>query len=217
MVNHSIFVYLNDILIFSKNLEEHIVHVRQVLQRLWEDKLFVKQEKCEFHVPSVTFLGYILESGKVRPDPAKVLAVTEWPQPNTRKQLQRFLGFANFYRRFVRNYSQVVAPLTKLTSPSVPFVWSSAAEEAFCELKRCFSSARILVQPDLFRQFIVEVDASDLAVGAVLSQRAKEDDKLHPCAFFSRKLLPAFKLAREEWCHWLEGAENPITVWTDHT
>ena len=94
-LNHSLFVYLDDIIIFSKNLKEHIVHVRQVLQRLWENKLFVKQEKCEFLVPSVTFLGYILESGRVRPDPTKV--------PNTRKQLQRFLSFANFYRRFLRS------------------------------------------------------------------------------------------------------------------
>lgn len=85
--NHSVFTYLDDRLIFSQNLEEHIVHVRQVLQRLCENKLYVKQEKCEFHVPSVTFLGYILEGGQVRPDPAKVQAVTDWLQPDSRKQL----------------------------------------------------------------------------------------------------------------------------------
>ena len=113
-LNHSVFVYLNDILIFSKNLEEHIVHVQEILQRMWENKQFVKQEKCKSHVPSVTFLGYILEGGQVRPDPVTVQAVMEWPQPNSRKQIQRFLGFANFYRWFMRNYSQVVAPLTKL-------------------------------------------------------------------------------------------------------
>lgn len=106
-LSHSVFVYLDDILIFSQNLEEHILHVWQVLRRLWENKMFVKQEKCEFHVPSVTFLGYILEGGQVRPDPAKVQAVMEWPQPNSWKQLQKFLGFANFYRHFVNH---VVAP-----------------------------------------------------------------------------------------------------------
>lgn len=108
-------------------------------------------------------------------------------------------------------------------------MWSSAAEEAFCELKRRFSSAPILVQLDPSRQFIVGVDASDLGVGAVLSQRAKSDNKLHPCAFFSKKLSPAeqnydvgnrellaVKLALEDWRHWLEGSEPPFTVWTDH-
>lgn len=96
-LNHSVFVYLDDILIFSHSLKEHIVHVRQVLQRLWENKLFVKGEKCEFHVTSVTFLWYILKSGQVRTDPAKVQAVTNWPQPKSCKQFQRFLGFVNFY------------------------------------------------------------------------------------------------------------------------
>ena len=152
---------------------------------------FVKGEKCEFHVSSVAFLGYILECGQVRTDPAKVQAVTEWPRPNSRKQLQRFLGFSNFYRRFIRNYSQVVAPLTMLTSASVPFLWSPVAEEAFKELKRRFSTAPVLVQPDPTRQFIIEVDASDVGAGAVLSQMAVGDDKLHPYAFFSKKLNPA--------------------------
>ena len=85
MLNHSVFVYVDDILIFSHSLEEHIVHVRQVLQRLWENKLFVKSEKCEFHVSSVSFLGYILENGQLRTDPAKIQAVTDWPPPQTRK------------------------------------------------------------------------------------------------------------------------------------
>ena len=133
------------------------------------------------------------------------------------------------YRRFIRNYSSVAAPLTALTSPRVPFRWTSAAAEAFGELKTRFSSAPILIFPDLTRQFIVEVDASDTGVGAVLSQWAARDQKVHPCAFFSRKLTPAernydignrellaVKLALEEWRHWLEGAQQPFVVWTDH-
>lgn len=162
-------------------------------------------------------------------DPAKVTAVTEWPAPTNLKQLQRFLGFADFYRRFIRNYSRLAAPLTALTSTSSPFHWSPKAESAFRDLKRRFTSAPILTQVDPDLQFIVEVDASDTGVGAVLSQRSPADQKLHPCAFFSRKLSPAernydignrellaVKLALEEWRHWLEGAKQPFVVWTDH-
>lgn len=228
-LNRFVFVYLDDILIFSQSPEEHTHHVRQVLQRLLENKLFVKSEKCEFNKSSVGFLGYIIESGQVRTDPAKVSAVTEWPRPDSRKQLQRFLGFANFYRRFIRNYSQVAAPLTRLTSTKISFKWTEEAEEAFKELKNRFTSAPILVHPDPNRQFIVEVDASDMGVGAVLSQRSVSDLKLHPCAFYSHRLssseqnysvgdreLLAVKLALEEWRHWLEGAVHPFLVWTDH-
>uniref|UniRef100_A0A1A8MKZ8 Gypsy retrotransposon integrase-like protein 1 n=1 Tax=Nothobranchius pienaari TaxID=704102 RepID=A0A1A8MKZ8_9TELE len=228
-LNRFVTVYLDDILIFSQNQEQHTQHVRAVLQRLLENRLYVKAEKCEFHVSTVKFLGFVIESGRLRADPEKVQAVTEWPTPTTRKQLQRFLGFSNFYRRFIRNYSQTAAPLTNLTSINRPFVWSSKAELAFKELKSKFTNAPILHRPDPQRQFILEVDASDTGVGAVLSQIAEGDKKLHPCAFFSRRLTPAesrydvgdrellaVKLAIEEWRHWLEGAETPFLIWTDH-
>uniref|UniRef100_A0A8C6PCB6 Gypsy retrotransposon integrase-like protein 1 n=1 Tax=Nothobranchius furzeri TaxID=105023 RepID=A0A8C6PCB6_NOTFU len=228
-LNRFVTVYLDDILIFSQNQEQHIQHVRAVLQRLLENRLYVKAEKCEFHVSTVKFLGFIIESGRLKADPEKVQAVTEWPTPTTRKQLQRFLGFSNFYRRFIKNYSQTAAPLTNLTSINKPFVWSSKAESAFKELKNKFTNAPVLHRPDPQRQFILEVDASDTGVGAVLSQVAEGDGKLHPCAYFSRCLTPAesrydvgdrellaVKLAIEEWRHWLEGAENPFLIWTDH-
>ncbi len=143
--------------------------------------------------------------------------------------LQRFLGFANFYRRFIRNFSLVAAPLTVLTSPKVPFRWNSQAQEAFDVLKSHFISAPVLCLPDPERQFIVEVDASEVGVGAVLSQRSPRDEKVHPCAFFSHCLSPAernydignrellaVRLALGEWRHWLEGAARPFLVWTDH-
>ncbi|XP_047199711.1 uncharacterized mitochondrial protein AtMg00860 [Hippoglossus stenolepis] len=154
------------------------------------DSLFVKAEKCEFRATEVTFLGLISRAGRFLMDPTKIKAVADWPNPTTRKRLQQFLGFANFSRRFIRNDSSVAAPLTALTSQKLTFQWSSAAERAFGEFKSRFSSAPILVFPDPERQFIVEVDASDSGVGAVLSQRSAEDQKLHPCAFFSRKLSP---------------------------
>ncbi len=124
MVNRFVFVYLDDILI-SPSLQVHTQHVRQVLQRLLENQLYAKAEKCVFHAKSVSFLGHIISAEGIKADPAKVRAVAKWPIPDSRKALQRFLGFANFYRRFIRNFSLVAAPLTALTSPKVPFRWNS--------------------------------------------------------------------------------------------
>ena len=228
-LNRFVFVYIDDILIFSKDQEEHENHVRLVLQRLLENKLYVKAEKCEFHQNRISFLGYIISQGRVEADSGKIEAVVKWPAPTTRRELQRFLGFANFYRRFIRNFSKVAAPLSRLTSVNIKFFWTPEANEAFLKLKSLFTSAPILIQPDSEKQFIVEVDASDTGVGAVLSQTAGSNNILHPCAFFSRRLSPAernydvgnrellgVKLALEEWRHWLEGSKQSFLVWTDH-
>ncbi len=229
MLNIFVFVYLDDILIFSNSLQEHTLHVRRVLQRLLENRLFVKAEKCVFHASSVSFLGSVVSAEGIGMDPAKVRAVMDWPVPDSRTALQRFLGFANFYRRFIHNFSQVAAPLTALTSTKSLYAWSNAAQEAFDRLKGLFSSAPILITPDMSGQFIVEVDVSSIGVGAVLSQRSSQDDRVHPCAFFSHRLSPAernydvgnrellaIRLALGEWRHWLEGAAQPFIVWTDH-
>ncbi len=163
-------------------------------------------------------------------DDKKVQAVLDWPQPQTVKELQRFLGFANFYRRFIRNFSSIASPLTAMTKRNTSrLVWSPEALQSFKELKARFTSAPILRHPDPERQFTVEVDASNMGVGAVLSQRHGEPAKLYPCALFSRKLssaernydvgnreLLAMKLALEEWRHWLEGTTHPFIVLTDH-
>lgn len=177
----------------------------------------------------MSFLGFIVRQGQLSPDPAKIQAVTEWPTPSTRKQLQQFLEFANFYRRFIRNYSKVAAPLTELTSTLRPFTWTERAEAAFSHLKGLFASAPVLAHPDPARQFVVEVDASDMGIGAVLSQQEAMDGKLHPCAFYSRRLTPAERnydvgncellalvMALQEWRHWLMGASKPFIIWTDH-
>ena len=220
MLNKFVFVYLDDILIFSPSVSQHSQHV---LQRLLENQLFVKAEKCEFHKETVSFLGYVITAGGVQMDGPKVKAVTDWERPMSRRELQRFLGFANFYRRFIRNYGSVAAPLTALTSPRVKLSWTPAAEAAFNDLKSRFTSAPILSQPDPDHQFVVEVDASDVGVGAILSQKSGADQKVHPCAFYSHKLTPternydigdrellAVKLALGEWRHWLEGAKEPF-------
>lgn len=119
---------------------------------------------------TVSFLGFIFEAGQVRTYPEKTKVVVEWPTPQVCKQLQRFLRFSNFYRGFIKTYSQVATPLTQLTSSVHKFIWSSEVEDVFQEFKRLFSSAPILSHPEPLRQFIVEVDASDTSMGAVLSQ-----------------------------------------------
>uniref|UniRef100_A0A8K9UV32 Gypsy retrotransposon integrase-like protein 1 n=1 Tax=Oncorhynchus mykiss TaxID=8022 RepID=A0A8K9UV32_ONCMY len=225
MLNIFVFVYLDDILIFSPSLQIHVQHVRRVLQRLLENCLFVKAEKCTFHASSVTFLGSVISAEGIKMDPAKVQAVIDWPVPKSRVELQRFLGFANFYRRFIRNFGQVAAPLTALTSVKTCFKWSVSAQGAFDLLKNRFTSAPILVTPDVSRQFVVEVDASEVGVGAILSQRSLSDDKVHPCAYFSHRLSPsernydvgnrellAIRLALGEWRQWLEGATVPTRL-----
>ena len=163
-----VYVYLDDILIYSPDLESHRHHVNQVLQRLLDNQLYVKAEKSEFHVSTVTFLGFIVSPGKVEMDPAKISAVAEWPTPTSLQKVQQFLGFANFYRRFIRGFSSIAAPLHTLTSPRVRFLWSPEAESSFNELKRRFTSAPVLTLPDSQRQFVVEVDASNDGVGGGL-------------------------------------------------
>ncbi|KAI2667107.1 Transposon Tf2-6 polyprotein [Labeo rohita] len=230
MLNRWVIVYIDDILIYSDSYPEHVQHVRAVLQRLVQHQLYAKQEKCEFHQQSISFLGYIISPEGVAMDETKVSAVRDWPRPKTLKELQRFLGFSNFYRRFIRNFSSVAAPLTSMIKKGdTRLSWSLPAIQAFEELRQRFTTAHILHHPDPNQPFLVEVDASSTGVGAVLSQRQGAPPKTVPCAFFSHKLSPAernydvgnrellaIKLALEEWRHWLEGSLHPFTILTDH-
>ncbi|KAI2645331.1 Transposon Tf2-6 polyprotein [Labeo rohita] len=230
MLNRWVIVYIDDILIYSDSYPEHVQHVRAVLQRLIQHRLYAKQEKCEFHQQSISFLGYIISPEGVAMDETKVSAVRDWPRPKTLKELQRFLGFSNFYRRFIRNFSSVAAPLTSMIKKGdTRLSWSLPAIQAFEELRQRFTTAPILHHPDPNQPFLVEVDASSTGVGAVLSQRQGAPPKTVPCAFFSHKLSPAernydvgnrellaIKLALEEWRHWLEGSLHPFTILTDH-
>ncbi|KAI2646498.1 Transposon Tf2-9 polyprotein [Labeo rohita] len=229
MLNRWVIVYIDDILIYSSSYSEHVTHVRAVLQRLIFHQLYAKEEKCEFHLDKVSFLGYIISPEGVAMDERKVNAVLNWPRPTTLKELQRFLGFSNFYRRFIQNFSSVAVPLTAMVKRGASrLTWSQLALQAFDELRRRFTTAPVLHHPDPDSPFVVEVDASSTGVGAVLSQRQGEPAKMFPCAFFSHKLSPAeknydvgnrellaIKLALEEWRHWLEGAKHPFTVLTD--
>ncbi|KAL0190943.1 hypothetical protein M9458_013641, partial [Cirrhinus mrigala] len=230
MLNRWAIVYIDDILIYSNSYSEHVQHVRAVLQRLIEHQLYAKEEKCEFHQERITFLGYVISPKGVAMDEAKVNAVRNWPRPKTLKELQRFLGFSNFYRRFIRNFSTVAAPLSSMIKQgNTRLTWTPAATQAYDELRLRFTTAPILHHPDPNLPFFVEVDASSTGVGAVLSQRQGQPLKTFPCAYFSHKLSPAernydvgnrellaIKLALEEWRHWLEGARHPFTILTDH-
>ena len=184
-------VYIDDILIYSDNEDLHVDHVTTVLATLRKHQLFCKLSKCEFHVSVVEFLGVMITPSGLVMAERKVKAVTDWPQPRCLRDVQCFLGFANYYRRFIGHFSQIVAPLTRLTRKDTPFLWSAEAEEAFVYLKRAFTSAPVLAHPNLAEPYIVEADASDSAIGAVLSQRNPLTGRLHPVAFLSRSLNAA--------------------------
>ncbi|KAM3518662.1 hypothetical protein MY4038_010033 [Beauveria bassiana] len=215
--------YLDDILIYSNSLEEHKRHIKQVLQRLREFGLQADIAKCEFHVQEVQYLGLIVGTNGIQMDPRKVSAVVHWPTPKNVKDVQSFLGFANFYRRFIRDFVAKASPLTKLTKKDVPFVWNTECETAFTELKLAFTSAPILQHFDPDKPSTVECDSSDYVNAGCLSQ---PDDAgiLHPVAFFSRKLIPAecnydiydkelmaIVRAFEEWRAELEAPESPAS------
>ncbi len=186
-----VLVYIDDILVYSRNEAEHCLHVSEVLQRLREHQLYLKAEKCTFHQASIQFLGYLISSPGIKMDEGKVEAVKTWPKPTTIKELQRFL-FSNFYRRFIHSYSSITAPLTNLLKGKPKSLsWTPEATLAMKTLQQAFTSAPLLVHPDPQKPFVVEVDASTSGVGAVLSQQQGNPPRLHPCAFFSRKLSSA--------------------------
>jgi RNase H-like domain found in reverse transcriptase/Reverse transcriptase (RNA-dependent DNA polymerase)/Integrase zinc binding domain/Chromo (CHRromatin Organisation MOdifier) domain len=221
-------VYLDDILVYSQTMDDHRSHVRQILDRLREARLYAKLEKCCFHVEEVEFLGYIISSKGIRMDPAKISSITSWPIPRSVHDIQVFIGFANFYRRFIFNYSNVLRPITSLLKKNVPFSWSSIAQESFDLLKTAFTTAPVLQHFDPSLPSIVEADSSDFALACILSQR-NANGVLHPVAFYSRKLssaemnydiydkeMLAIVTAFKEWRCYLEGCAHKITVLTDH-
>jgi len=147
--------------------------------------LYAKAEKCEFHLDSIKYLGYVLSPSSLTMSDAKVKTIQEWPEPKKVKDIQFFLGFANFYRRFIFNYSDIVILLTRLTSKDTPWNFDDNCRKAFNTLKQAFTSAPILTHWVLDAQLIVETDASDYALAAILSIMTK-DNKIHPVAFHSR-------------------------------
>ncbi|CDO74260.1 hypothetical protein BN946_scf184642.g5 [Trametes cinnabarina] len=221
-------IYMDDILLFSDNLDDMHKHTTQVLQRLQENDLYLKGEKCEFDKQEVEFLGAIIRPGEIAMDPIKLEGLKEWQTPTTVKQVQSFLGFANFYRRFIRGYADIAKPLNNLTQKDTPWEWTKECNDAFTTLKQRFMEAPILVTPDPTKPFQVECDASKVATGAVLRQKG-EDGLWHPCAYLSKSFteaernyqiydreLLAIIRALEAWRHYLDGALHPVEILSDH-
>ena len=221
-------IYLDDILIFSDDPSKHKEHVREVLRRLRKHGLYCRPDKCTFSSDSVEYLGFILSKDGLKMDPSKVRTITDWPEPRKVKDIQSFLGFANFYRQFIADYSRIVVPLTRLTRKGVPWTFTEAARASFNALKSAFTSAPILASWAPDRPLIVETNASDYALGAILSI-IDDSGEIHPVAFHSRTFTPpelnydthdkellAIFAAFKVWRHYLEGSGTPIDVVTDH-
>ncbi|KAJ1041359.1 hypothetical protein NDA10_003262 [Ustilago hordei] len=187
-------VYLDDFLIFSDTEEAHVKHVTEVLTRLRSNRLFAKLSKCEFHTKTVEFLGYIIKPTGIEMDPEKVRTVKEWPMPESIHDIQRFLGFANFYRRFIAHFARIAKPLTALVKPIErfkKFELPEEAQQAFHKLIQAFTSAGVLQHFDYHLPTRLETDASDFAIAGVLKQ--EHEGRWHPVAFYSRKMSSAEK------------------------
>src|SRR4051812_30235257 len=179
-----VMVYLDDILIYSKNEAEHVEHLRLVLMKLREHRLYAKFSKCEFLLPELTYLGHVISAKVIAVNPERVQAVLEWTPPESVKQVRSFLGLASYCRRFVENFSKVAKPLTELLKKEKKFEWTPKCEESFQELKRRLTSAPVLAPPDTKRDFDIYCDASRQGLGCILMQ-----DR-HVVAYASRQLHP---------------------------
>src|SRR5258705_7661882 len=221
-------IYMDDILIFTANMETHRRIVRQVLQRLQDQDLFLKPEKCFFERDSIEYLSMIISHNQVRMDPAKLAAIADWPTPTKVKDVQSFLGFGNFYRRFIQDFAHITKPLTTLMCKDHEWNWTPQCEAAFQELKQRFTTLPVLQIPDFDAPFRLEADASDFDYGAILSQQGP-DTHWHPVAFMSKQMTPAERnyniydkellaivWALDAWHHYLEGSSHPIDIWSDH-
>ncbi|GJR47107.1 putative reverse transcriptase domain-containing protein [Tanacetum coccineum] len=168
-----VIVFIDDILIYSKNKEEHEEHLKQILELLKKEELYAKFSKCEFWIPKVQFLGHVIDSEGIHVDPAKIESIKDWTSPKSPTEIRQFLGLAGYYRRFIEGFSKIAKPMTKLTQKKVKFEWGDKQEAAFQLLKQKLCSAPILALPEGSEDFIAYCDASKKGLGAVLMQREK--------------------------------------------
>ena len=235
LVDVTCVVYLDDILIFSEDPDTHESAVKEILERLRQHHLYINLKKCQFHTKSVEFLGFIISTEGISMDPARVESIVGWPEPTSVRDIQVFLGFTNFYRRFVKFYSKVARPLTDATrkNPGVTFQLSDEAKIAFTALKVFFTEAPLLRHYHPDAPSMVETDASGKAIAGIFSQLLPDevtgDKQWHPVAFYSRKMtdiearyethdaeLLAIIQAFKHWSHYLRGVKMPTVVRTDH-
>jgi hypothetical protein len=228
--------YFDDVLIYSDSKEEHVRHVKWIVQRLQEAELYLKPEKCEFHKETVRYLGLIISTKGISIDEDKVETVRNWSREKKTKngrfnclfEVQQFLGFCNYYRLFIPEYSEIGEPLTRLTKKDEPFVLKSEQQLAFETMVTAFTTAPALRHFDHEREVIIETDASIYVSAGVLSQR-DDEGVLHPVAYYSKKHSPAecnydiydkelmaIVMVLEEWRPECEGAAYPLQCITDH-
>jgi RNase H-like domain found in reverse transcriptase/Reverse transcriptase (RNA-dependent DNA polymerase) len=227
-----VIVYMDDILIFAENQEELQEQTKQVLQRLWEHDLFLKPKKCEFNKTTMEYLGLIIQEGKLSIDLIKLSGIRDWPILTTVKQVRGFIGFANFYRWFIKKFSELILPLNNLLWKDMKFDWNNQCQEAFETLKGRFLQEPVLMMPDYSKPFQIESDASKYASGAVLTQMDINGDR-HPVAFLSKTFtdmerrykiydreLLGIVWALKEWQHYIQGSghttlilESTKTIW----
>jgi hypothetical protein len=181
---------MDDVLCYSPSLEQHLKDVREVLAILRQERLYVKASKCEFGRSELGFLGHRVSAEGVSVDPRKVSAVRDWPVPDSNADLRRFVGLCNYYRRFVDEYADIAAPLTRLCGPHAQWQWGEAEQRSFDHLKRCLTTAPVLRTFDSGRRSVLTTDASEMAISAVLTQ-PDDDGQHHPVAYESRKLTAA--------------------------
>jgi hypothetical protein len=219
-IGRFVVVYFDDILIYSKSQEEHLHHLREVLTVLRDSKLYINIKKCTFMTDGLVFLGYVVSSEGIHVDDEKIKAIRDWPTPTSVTEVRSFHGLATFYRRFVKNFSTIVAPITECLKKG-KFQWNSDAEQSFLLIKEKLTTAPVLALPNFDKLFEVETDASYVGIGAVLSQEGR------PIAFYSEKLSEARKKwstyelelyavvqALRHWRHYL--IQREFVLYTDH-
>ena len=229
-LNRGVFVFIDDIIIYSRTEDEHLVLIDWVLGRLEAEGYYANPAKCEFLRSQVSFLGHMVSREGLSMQQHKVAAVHNWPVLKSVRDVRAFLGLAGFYRRFVRNFASIAQPLTDLTKIADRqwWEWGAAEQRAFDTLKRALTSAPVLAHPDPQRQWTVQTDASGYALGAVLSQQ-QDDGTMRPVAYWSHKLssaarnysasereLMAIVEAARHWRQYLHGSPHPILLKSDH-
>ncbi|GBG85485.1 hypothetical protein CBR_g40124 [Chara braunii] len=205
-----VIVYLDDILIFSKTVEEHVAHLDKVLSLLRQHKFKINGEKCEFGRTRVLYLGHEISAKGLKPDDAKVASIRDWPRPQSVNERRSFLGMTGYYPTFVKNYSIVAAPLTDLTRLDTPWEWTEKCEAAFRHLKHALMHYEVLKLPDPDKPFVVTTDASQYGIGAVLAQQ--EGPKLRPLEYMLKK-MSSQKLAKSTYEKELYAVYKALTHW----
>lgn len=214
LLRKCVLVFVDDILVYSTNLQEHARHLEQVFRILAKHELKVKKTKCAFAQQKVHYLGHLISAKGVATDKKKVEPITKWQAPQNVKELRRFLGMTRYYRKFIRGYGEISKNLTELLKKGVPYVWTSNTVSSFQALKSALASALVLALPDFTKTFVIETDASNKGIGAVLFQQD------HPLAFISKALGPrhqglftyekeclAILLAVDKWRSYLQHSE----------